>query len=58
MAKRRWLTDRCRYDSAKFIMEHYIDGDLVNSDTPVAKSKLGKDGLSVWGPDVPPDFLT
>ncbi|KKP06916.1 glyoxalase family protein [Trichoderma harzianum] len=46
------------YDSAKFIMEHYIDGDLVNSDTPVAKSKLGKDGLSVWGPDVPLDFLT
>lgn len=39
-------------------MEHYIDGDLVNSDTPVAKSKLGKDGLSVWGPDVPLDFLT
>lgn len=46
-----------RFDSAKFIMEHYADGDVVNCDTPTARSKLGKEGLSTWGPDVPVDFL-
>ncbi|KAI1272368.1 Glyoxalase/Bleomycin resistance protein/Dihydroxybiphenyl dioxygenase [Xylaria sp. FL0933] len=45
------------FDYWQFIMEHYVDGDMVNSDTPMAKSKLGKEGLFVWGPDVPSDFL-
>lgn len=34
-----------------------MDGDLVNCETPVARSKLGKEGLYVWGPDVPSTFL-
>ena len=46
-----------RFDPANFIMEHYVDGDTVNSDTPVAKSKLGEEGLFVWGPEVPSNFL-
>lgn len=47
-----------RFDPAKFIMEHYVDGDLVNCDTEIAKSKIGKEGLFVWGPDVPDGFLS
>lgn len=31
---------------------------MVDASTVVAKSKLGKEGLYVWGPDVPETFLT
>jgi hypothetical protein len=46
-----------RFDSAGFILEHYSDGDLVNASTDIAKSKLSKDGLYIWGPEVPETFL-
>ncbi|KAK4959169.1 hypothetical protein LTR10_003968 [Elasticomyces elasticus] len=44
------------FDPSKFILEHYADGDLVNSNTPVAKVQAGPQALSVWGPPVPEVF--
>ncbi|MCJ1458505.1 hypothetical protein MMC28_008878 [Mycoblastus sanguinarius] len=45
------------FDPSKFILEHYVDGDLVNSKTPITKDVASPDGLYVWGPDVPPTFM-
>lgn len=45
------------FDSDKFIVEHYADGDLVNRDTKVSHVEAaGKSTLAVWGPEVPPVF--
>jgi hypothetical protein len=44
------------FDPGMFIVEHYADGDLVNSETPVAHVQAGPDALSVWGPSVPEVF--
>ncbi|KAL2842041.1 Glyoxalase/Bleomycin resistance protein/Dihydroxybiphenyl dioxygenase [Aspergillus pseudoustus] len=44
------------FDSSGFVVEHYADGDLVNSETPVAKVQAGPQALSVWGPPVPDVF--
>ena len=40
-----------------FMVEHYADGDLVNEDTPVGYGPAGHEGLAVWGPEVPREFL-
>lgn len=45
------------FDPAGFIMEHYVDGDLVDATEPPHRSKSGPGSLHVWGPDVPSDFL-
>ncbi|KAK6079604.1 glyoxalase family protein [Seiridium cupressi] len=45
------------FDSASFIMEHYVDGDLADNSEPTHRSQASPDGLHVWGPDVPSDFL-
>ncbi|KAI0021594.1 Glyoxalase/Bleomycin resistance protein/Dihydroxybiphenyl dioxygenase [Xylariomycetidae sp. FL0641] len=45
------------YDPFGFIMEHYVDGDLVNASEPVHRSQASPDSLHVWGPEVPGDFL-
>ncbi|KAI1853188.1 hypothetical protein JX265_011469 [Neoarthrinium moseri] len=45
------------FDPAGFIMEHYVDGDLVDDTEPTHRSKASPDSLHVWGPDVPSDFL-
>ncbi|KAL1858198.1 hypothetical protein VTK73DRAFT_7909 [Phialemonium thermophilum] len=45
------------FDTSHFILEHYVDGDLVNSEHPTNRSKASPDGLHVWGPDLPPTFL-
>ncbi|KAH9897281.1 Glyoxalase/Bleomycin resistance protein/Dihydroxybiphenyl dioxygenase [Xylariomycetidae sp. FL2044] len=45
------------YDPHRFIMEHYVDGDLVNASEPTHRSQASPDSLHVWGPDVPSDFL-
>lgn len=45
------------FDPAGFIMEHYVDGDLVDDTEPTHRSKASPDSLHVWGPDVPGDFL-
>ncbi|KAI8680778.1 hypothetical protein LRP88_04446 [Fusarium phalaenopsidis] len=44
------------FDPSKFVVEHYADGDLVNSETKIAKVPAGPDALSVWGPPVPQVF--
>lgn len=48
-AIRRLLTGPCRYDPAGFILEHYVDGDLVDSTQPTHRSRASRDGLHVWG---------
>ncbi|RDL40141.1 Glyoxalase resistance protein dioxygenase [Venustampulla echinocandica] len=45
------------FDPSRFILEHYVDGDLVNEDTPGHRGAAGPGNLHVWGPDVPPTFL-
>ncbi|GKU16384.1 unnamed protein product [Fusarium langsethiae] len=44
------------FDPSKFIVEHYADGDLVNSETKVAHVPAGPEALAVWGPPVPKVF--
>jgi hypothetical protein len=41
------------FDPAKFILEHYVDGDLVNDTTPVNRGPARPDGLHVWGKSQP-----
>ena len=50
-------TPNPRFDASKFIVEHYVDGDLVNSETPINREPASPDGLYVWGPDLPPTFM-
>jgi hypothetical protein len=61
------------FDKSGFILEHYVDGDLVNDETPTNRSQASPDNLHVWGtyftmtmkrssltftgPDLPPTFL-
>ncbi|KAJ5391994.1 hypothetical protein N7509_007484 [Penicillium cosmopolitanum] len=42
------------YDSSKFKIEHYADGDVVNCNNPTRREPVGP--LSVWGPELPSDF--
>ncbi|KAJ9192285.1 hypothetical protein DTO164E3_8424 [Paecilomyces variotii] len=42
------------YDSSRFKIEHYADGDVVNQDNPTRREPVGP--LSVWGPELPKDF--
>ncbi|GAB1319458.1 hypothetical protein MFIFM68171_09668 [Madurella fahalii] len=45
------------WDRSGFILEHYVDGDLVDETTPIHRSEAGPDSLHVWGPPLPPTFL-
>ncbi|KAL9489837.1 hypothetical protein ACSS6W_002114 [Trichoderma asperelloides] len=45
------------FDPSRFILEHYVDGDLVNSNHKTNRSKAGPGNLHVWGPDLPMEFL-
>ncbi|KIV96714.1 hypothetical protein PV10_00541 [Exophiala mesophila] len=45
------------WDVNGFMVEHYADGDLVNEDTPMGFGPAGHEGLAVWGPEVPKEFL-
>ncbi|KND93030.1 Metapyrocatechase 2 [Tolypocladium ophioglossoides CBS 100239] len=45
------------FDPSRFILEHYVDGDLVNNESVTHRTLASKDNLHVWGPDLPPDFL-
>jgi catechol 2,3-dioxygenase-like lactoylglutathione lyase family enzyme len=40
-------------DPAGFHVEHFVDGDLVNGDSPVLKYPFGRDTLLQWGPAFP-----
>ena len=42
------------HDSSGFKIEHYADGDVVNSDTPCRRDIAGP--ISIWGPELPKDF--
>lgn len=37
------------FDPSRFILEHYVDGDLVNDTTPVNRTMAAPDNLHVWG---------
>lgn len=37
------------FDPAGFIMEHYVDGDLLDDSEPTQKSEASPDNLHVWG---------
>lgn len=41
-------------DPSGFTIEHYADGDLVNTHIPTKRTKAGP--LSVWGPELPADM--
>ncbi|KAK8154131.1 Glyoxalase/Bleomycin resistance protein/Dihydroxybiphenyl dioxygenase [Phyllosticta citribraziliensis] len=45
------------YDPDRFVLEHYVDGDLLNGKEDTKLSKATLDTLYVWGPDVPDTFL-
>lgn len=40
---------RKRFDTSRFILEHYVDGDLVNNKTETKTSLATPDGLHIWG---------
>ncbi|ACC72671.1 VOC family protein [Paraburkholderia phymatum] len=40
-------------DPAGFHVEHYVDGDLVNNDSPTLSYPFGRDTLLQWGPAFP-----
>ena len=46
-----------RFDPSKFILEHYVDGDQVNCETPISRDVASPDGLYIWGPDLPATFM-
>lgn len=37
------------FDPSKFVMEHYVDGDLLDMSHPTQHSKASPDSLHVWG---------
>ncbi|GAM86920.1 hypothetical protein ANO11243_049410 [Dothideomycetidae sp. 11243] len=39
------------YDTSRFIIEHYADGDVVNCDTEPNRAAAGN--MAVWGPPPP-----
>ncbi|KAK6442804.1 hypothetical protein LTR95_000963 [Oleoguttula sp. CCFEE 5521] len=45
------------WDTAGNMIEHYADGDLVTTETPVTWGLAGDESLAVWGPKVPESFL-
>lgn len=45
------------FDPSGFIMEHYVDGDLLDMKEPTHHTKAAPDNLHVWGPEVPATFL-
>ncbi|KAM5344930.1 hypothetical protein ACJ41O_010792 [Fusarium nematophilum] len=46
------------FDPSGNIVEHYSDGDLVNSETAISKEPAAPDTMAVWGPNVTLAFLS
>ncbi|KAL3481005.1 cytochrome P450 [Aspergillus californicus] len=42
------------FDASGFILEHYVDGDLVDETHPVNRSLASPNNLHVWGPPTLP----
>ena len=47
------LTGGGRFDPSGFILEHYVDGDLLDMTHPTQHTKAAPDNLHVWGEQVP-----
>jgi hypothetical protein len=47
-----------RFDASGNILEHYIDGDLVNEATPTQREVESPNSLYIWGPNIPLGFVT
>ena len=45
------------WDIDGFMVEHYIDSDIVNDQTPVSFHPAASARDAAWGPDVPQEFL-
>ncbi|KAJ9610435.1 hypothetical protein H2200_005212 [Cladophialophora chaetospira] len=45
------------WDPNDFMVEHYIDGDVVNGETPVSFHAAASAKDAAWSPDVPSSFL-
>ncbi|KAK6067264.1 glyoxalase family protein [Seiridium cupressi] len=45
------------FDTSRFIVEHYADGDLCDDTQETVVAQASEDNLHVWGPDLPPTFL-
>jgi hypothetical protein len=45
-----------RFDPAGFILEHYVDGDLLDMSEPTHKNLASPDNLHVWGKHTPSCF--
>jgi hypothetical protein len=54
------------WDTTGNMIEHYADGDIINSDTPISYGPAGvpisygpagDESLAIWGPKVPKSFL-
>lgn len=43
------LTRAPRFDPSGFILEHYVDGDLLDMNEPTHHTKAAPDNLHVWG---------
>ncbi|KAK1447367.1 glyoxalase, partial [Colletotrichum melonis] len=45
------------FDPSGFIMEHYVDGDLLDDTEKTHHTPAAPDNLHIWGPEVPATFL-
>ncbi|KAI1826563.1 trihydroxytoluene oxygenase [Xylaria intraflava] len=45
------------WDTTRNMVEHYIDGDVVNHNTPIGYTPVGDESMAVWGPEAPSWFL-
>ncbi|OAL24463.1 hypothetical protein AYO20_10689 [Fonsecaea nubica] len=46
------------FDSSGFLVEHYVDGDLVNEDKPHEFEPATAATVASWGPDIPRAFFS
>lgn len=46
------------FDDDGFVLEHYADGDMVNSKNPPQRIAAGPESVAIWGPQVPLGFFT
>lgn len=40
-----------------FMIEHYADSDLLNSEAKISCKSLREEGMSIWGPEVPDTYM-
>lgn len=54
----RLMISNIRFDPNGFVVEHYVDGDLVNCNSPVGLEPAIPSVISSWGPDIPKSFFS